>query len=76
MADFFYKHKGKYPKLADVEFKKFNYTGIAAYIIASAVAKFSPGVPPINGIITAVVAYILIDLLLSAVGAGQDHRVR
>ncbi len=76
MADFFYKHKGKYPKLADVEFKKFNYTGIAAYIIASAVAKFSPGVPPINGIITAVVAYILIDLLLSAVGAGQDHKVR
>lgn len=76
MADFFYKHKGKYPKLADVRLKKFNFTGIAAYIIASAVAWFSPGIPPINGIVAAVGAYILIDLLLNAIGRSQDHEVR
>lgn len=76
MADFFYKHKGKYPKLADVRFKKFNFTGIAAYIIASAVARFSPGIPPINGIVAAVGAYILIDLLLNVIGQSQDHEVR
>lgn len=75
MADFFYKHKGRYPKLSDVTFNKFNVTGIAAYIIASAVAYFSPGIPPVNGIIAAVIAYIVIDLLLKAVGFGQDEAV-
>lgn len=73
MADFFYKHRGKYPVLKSVTVKKFNFTGISAYIIASAVAYFSPGIPPINGILAAIVAYILIDLLLNAVGLPQDH---
>jgi cytosine permease len=75
MADFFYKHRRKYPVMSDVKFKKFNFTGIAAYIAASAVAYFSPGVPPINGILAAIVAYVLFDLLFSAVGFSQDHEV-
>jgi len=75
MADFFYKHRRKYPVMSDVKFKKFNFTGIAAYITASAVAYFSPGVPPINGILAAIVAYILFDLLFSAVGFSQNHEV-
>jgi cytosine permease len=61
--------------MSDVKFKKFNFTGIAAYIAASAVAYFSPGVPPINGILAAIVAYVLFDLLFSAVGFSQDHEV-
>lgn len=73
MADFFYKHKGSYPKLKDVTFNKFNYTGIAAYVVASTVAYFSPGIPPINGIIAAVIAYILLDLVFEAMGLSQNH---
>ena len=73
MADFFYKHKGKYPKLSDVTFNKFNVTGIAAYIVASAIAYFSPGIPPVNGIIAAVVGYIVIDVILNVIGLSQDH---
>jgi len=73
MADFFYKHKRKYPELSSVKFKKFNFTGIAAYIAAAATAYFSPGVPPINGIIAAVIAYILFDLIFSALGFRQEH---
>ena len=76
MADFFYKHRRKYPKLHNVKFKKFNITGISAYIIASAVAYFSPGVPPINGIIAAIIAYVLVDLILKAVGLSQDHEIK
>ena len=73
MADFFYKHKGKYPVLKNVKLRQFNITGISAYVIASAVAYFSPGVPPINGIIAAVVAYIIVDLIFKAFDFSQDH---
>lgn len=76
MADFFYKHRGRYPVLKSVKLRKFNFTGIAAYVVASAVAYFSPGIPPINGILAAIVAYILIDLILNAVGLSQDHDVK
>jgi cytosine permease len=73
MADFFFKHKGKYPLLASVKMKAFNLSGVLGYVIGAAVAYFSPGVPPINGIIAAVVGYIVVDLILSAIGMKQDH---
>ncbi|TVR69561.1 MAG: cytosine permease [Spirochaetaceae bacterium] len=73
MADFFFKHKGKYPLLASVKMKTFNLSGILGYVIGAAVAYFSPGVPPINGIIAAVVGYIVVDLILTAIGMKQDH---
>ncbi len=75
MADFFYKHKGKYPRLDKVKLKKLNYSGIGAYIIASIIAYTSPGVPPINGIVAAVVAYIILDIILKAVGLSQEHQM-
>ncbi len=75
MADFFYKHKGKYPILATVKMRAFNVSGILGYVIGAAVAYFSPGVPPINGIIAAVVGYIVVDLVLNAIGMTQDHEV-
>ncbi|MCP4746648.1 MAG: cytosine permease [Desulfobacteraceae bacterium] len=75
MADFFYKHKGLYPSLKQVRLKKFNYTGITSYIIASAAAYFSPGVAPINGIIAAVASYIAIDTVFNALGFNQDHSI-
>lgn len=75
MADFFYKHRGNYPMLKSVKLRKFNITGIAAYVIASVVAYFSPGIPPVNGVVAAVVAYILIDLILKAFRVQQDHEL-
>ncbi|TVR29304.1 MAG: cytosine permease [Spirochaetaceae bacterium] len=75
MADFFYKHKGKYPRLDQVKLKKLNYSGIGAYIIASIIAYTSPGVPPINGIVAAVVVYIILDIILKAVGLSQEHQM-
>jgi len=76
MADFFYKHKMNYPKMADVEFNQLNWAGILSYIAASAVAYNSPGVPPINGIVAAVVFYILFDIILGAIGFAQDHKLK
>ncbi|MCP4105745.1 MAG: cytosine permease [Desulfobacteraceae bacterium] len=76
MADFFYKHRGNYPKLEEVVFNKFNYAGISAYIFASVVAYFSPGIPPINGIVAAVLGYIMFDRLFNALGFHQHHHLK
>lgn len=73
MADFFFKNRGRYPKLAEVKLKKLNYAGLFAYVAASVIAYFSPGIPPINGIISAAIIYVLADLVLKAIGLSQDH---
>lgn len=61
IADFFYKHRRHYPKIADTTFAAFNPAGILAYLMACLVAFISPGVPPINGILTAIIAYPVLD---------------
>ena len=76
MADFFYRHKGVYPRLASVRIKPLNFSGILGYIVGAAAAFFSPGVAPINGIIAAVMGYILADLILNLTGYPQKHQSR
>ncbi|WP_298778250.1 cytosine permease [uncultured Fretibacterium sp.] len=75
LADWLIKHKRRYSKIAETEFKDYNLTGIGAYIIGAAAALFSPGIPPINGIIAAFIAYPILDKILQAMGMSQDHRV-
>ncbi len=70
MADFFYKYRGKYPKLSEAKLPKINIAGAVAYVGASLIAYFSPGVPPINGIVAAIVIYIIVDLIMTAAGVG------
>ena len=76
MADFFIKHKGNYPKLSEVELRQFNLSGILAYITGAVVAYYSPGVPPINGILAAFFGYWLIDKILTSAGYKQDHKIK
>ena len=63
MADYFYKHRGLYPTLATARIERFNVAGLAGYALGCAVAWFSPGIPPINGIAAAVAGYVLVDRL-------------
>ncbi len=56
MADFWIKHRGQYPDLW-TKLPNFNYLGLSAYVIGSAVAYFSPYFAPIVGIVTAVAVY-------------------
>lgn len=73
IADFFYKHRGRYPVLGETHFRKFNWAGIGAYVLAILIAFLTPGVPPINGIIAAAVSYIVFDKILERAGRPQDH---
>lgn len=62
MADYFYKHRGKYPKLESAKIKSFNIAGILGYVIGVLTAIYSPGIPPLNGILAAIAGYIVIDV--------------
>lgn len=66
MADFWVNHKGQYPALADSELPAFNWTGLSAYALGSAAAYFSPVLPPLVGVVVAVIAYsVLVKMPLA-----------
>ena len=46
MADFFYRHRGQYPKLAEAHLPVYNSLGLAAYVLGAACAYFAPGWRP------------------------------
>ncbi|MCE3028462.1 cytosine permease [Salinicola sp. DM10] len=75
MADFWLRHKGRYPALAEVRLPAFNGTGLAAYVIASATAYLSPVLPPLVGVIVAAASYaVLLKLprVASLPGAARE----
>jgi len=73
-ADYFIKHKRKFPDLDKLELCKFNWTGILSYVVGLLVAKYIPGIPPINGAIGSLIAYPILDLLFRKAGYAQDNR--
>ncbi|MGI6685298.1 MAG: cytosine permease [Bacillota bacterium] len=75
MATFFYKYRGNMPRVEEVKFAQLNYVGVCAYLVGALFAYFSPGVPPINGIIAAIVGYIVFDKLFTAFGINHEHEV-
>lgn len=60
-ADYFVKRRSQLPAIASVSLPAFNWVGITSYAAASAVAYFSPGVPPVNGLVAGFVIYLLLD---------------
>ena len=60
MADYFYGHRARYPKLADARLPAFNWVGLGAYLIGALSAYFSPWVAPLVGIAVAALAYVVL----------------
>jgi cytosine permease len=60
VADFFYGHKGRYPKLSTTVLPRFNWIGLSAYAIGALCAYFSPWVAPLVGIAVAALSYVLL----------------
>ncbi len=72
MADYFYGHRARYPKLAEVRLPAFNWVGLGAYLIGALSAYFSPWVAPLVGIAVAALAYVvLFELNKALVGRQQ-----
>ncbi|HEY9734655.1 MAG TPA: cytosine permease [Trichocoleus sp.] len=60
MVDFWFKYRGTFPSL-DAPLPAFNWSGIIAYVVGSAVAYFTGqanlGIGPVNGIVVAALLY-------------------
>ena len=63
MADYWLRHQGEFPSLEERQ-PAFNWAGIIAYGLASAIAYIAPGVKPVNGIITAVILYFVLSKVI------------
>jgi cytosine permease len=63
MADYWLDRRRQFPVLEEQQ-SAFNWVGIISYSLASAVAYFSPGVKPINGIIAAVILYFVLSKVI------------
>ncbi|MDH1728625.1 cytosine permease [Pseudomonas chengduensis] len=72
MADFFYGHRARYPKLADVRLPAFNWVGLGAYLIGALSAYFSPWVAPLVGIAVAALAYVVLFEANKALAGRQQ----
>ncbi len=56
VADYFLVRQGSYPPLAQTVLPRFEWAGLAAYAVGVACALWTPGVPPLNGILGAILA--------------------
>ncbi|WP_417701618.1 cytosine permease [Pseudomonas sp.] len=72
MADFFYGHRARYPKLADARLPAFNWVGLGAYLIGALSAYFSPWVAPLVGIAVAALAYVVLFEANKALAGRQQ----
>lgn len=66
MADFFYRYRGQYPRLADARLPAFNGSGLGAYAVGTVAAFSSPWVAPLVGIAAAALTYVLLTAVLGA----------
>ncbi|HGM5579875.1 TPA: cytosine permease [Pseudomonas putida] len=60
MADFWYRHRGKYPVLASVSLPRYNRAGLFAYAVGAVMAYSSPWVAPLVGIGASALCYIVL----------------
>jgi cytosine permease len=59
LADYFLVNRGKYGKFEDMNFKAVNWTALFAWAAGVLIAKFVPGIPPVNAILGSAIVYVL-----------------
>jgi cytosine permease len=62
LADFFILNKGRYKKLEEMTFQTVRWPAIIAWVGGFASAQWIPGIPPLNGIISAVIIFVVLAL--------------
>ncbi|MFG0379869.1 cytosine permease [Pseudomonas sp. zbq_18] len=74
MADYFYGHRARYPRLADTSLPAFNWCGLLAYAAGALCAYLSPWVAPLVGIAVAALVYVVLFELRKVLGARSPAR--
>ena len=60
MADFWFRHRGKYPALASVQLPRYNLAGLTAYAVGALLAYLSPWIAPLVGIGASAIVYVVL----------------
>ncbi len=60
LADYFILKRGKYQPFETMTFKAVNWVAILAWVGGVAIAKFAPGIPPINGLLGSAIIYVVV----------------
>jgi cytosine permease len=67
MADYWIHRRGQFPTMDEPQ-PAFNWAGVIAYVAASAIAYFSNtasfGIVPVNGIVSALVIYVVLSKIM------------
>jgi cytosine permease len=67
MADYWIHRRGQFPSMDEPQ-PAFNWAGVIAYVAASAIAYFSNtasfGIVPVNGIVSALVIYVVLSKIM------------
>jgi cytosine permease len=66
LADYFIMNRGKYKTLSEASMKAVNWIAIAAWVIGVAMARFVPGIPPLNAILGAAASYVIISMIVKS----------
>lgn len=82
ITDYFFVNNEKYKAFEGQKFDAVNIAAIISWFAGVIASKFIPGIPPINGVIAAGLAYVLLEKLLNistivnkirAKQAGEDY---
>lgn len=79
IGDYVFVWRGRLPRLADTRFLRFRWGNVAAYALGTAVAwttgELAWGLPPMQGIVAALLAVPLFDAALRRCGVVATHKV-
>lgn len=80
IGDYFFTYKKKIPMLEDVKFKRLRIAPLVAYLLGCAAAYlggiFELGIPPLQGIIIAILAVPIVNIVLSLMKLKDFHEVK
>ena len=74
IADFWLIWKRRLPKLEHIHFAPVRWSGIVSYVLGCLAALFIPGIPPVNGILGAAIAMVILQPIFAKI-KGFDHRI-
>lgn len=74
IGDFFFVWQGKLPRLEHITFARIRWSAVLGYALGVLAALLVPGIPPLNGIIGAIVGMLVFRPLVAKL-KGAEHTV-
>ncbi|QNO14564.1 cytosine permease [Alkalicella caledoniensis] len=76
IADYFLVNKERYAKFAGQVFESVNHLAMGAWVVGVLASRFIPGIPPINGVLGAMVTYVVVSKLMVAINTAKEVEVK